>query len=72
MGMPNRGGRPTIFPNKIHRFQGFLTDLGWAAFESHRAELERIAGRPAGDGDVVEALARGPEAVALALEGREK
>lgn len=63
-----RRGRPSVFrgKDKTRKVSGFLTPTGLKKFDSHRKALAKLAKRDlaaVSEGDVIEALARGPAAV---------
>lgn len=71
--MSTRTGRPSIFPDKVRRYQGSVTDVGSGAFEAARRRLAGLVGWPVSrvsDGDVFEFLARGEAAVKKELKTR--
>lgn len=70
-------GRDSLFRDKRHRVQGFLTDDGHTAFEAARSGLADLAmkitgTRPAAvsDADVLEYCARGYASAAAYLRTR--
>lgn len=70
----HKGGWPTIFKGKSYRrYQGNVTKPGAEAFEAKRQQLIRVSGlEHVSDGQVIEALARGDDEAAKAVQALRK